>query len=231
MLTNHRRAFWYSLALLLAMAAVFLAVGRHPAGDAPATTVSFVGRWDLAVFHAMDDIRNTPLTWLARALNVIGGGWVTIPLRVLVALWLMFRRRWRAFGTWVLTWVSAEIMLTAAKAFFHRGRPPDHLVGAIGHSFPSGHAVAGAATAVALVLVFIPPGRARRRWELTAVAFAFVMALSRVYLDVHWLSDVVAGVLLGTGVALGSAAVTTEVRDIVVRRRTPADTVADAPGG
>jgi len=101
-LTNHRRAFWYSLALLLSMAAVFLAVGRHPAGDAPATTLPIVGRWDLAVFHAMDDIRNTPLSWLARALNVSGGCVVTIPLRVLVALWLMFRRRRRSFGTWVL---------------------------------------------------------------------------------------------------------------------------------
>ncbi|MDP9327649.1 MAG: phosphatase PAP2 family protein [Actinomycetota bacterium] len=231
MLTNHRRAFWYSLALLLSMAVVFLAVGRHPAGDAPATTVLIVGRWDLAVFHAMDDIRNTPLTWLARALNVIGGGVVTIPLRILVAVWLAFRRRWRAFGTWVLTWVAAEILLTAAKAFFHRGRPPGPMVATTGFSFPSGHAVAGAATAVALVLVLLPAGRARRRWEIAAVAFAFVMALSRVYLDAHWFSDVVAGVLLGAGVALGSAAVATEVRDIAVRRRAPADTAADGPGG
>jgi membrane-associated phospholipid phosphatase len=230
-LTNHRRAFWYSLALLLSMAVVFLAVGRHPAGDAPATTLPIVGRWDLAIFHAMDDIRNTPLTWIARALNVIGGGVVTIPLRILVALWLMFRRRWRAFGTWILTWISAEVVLTGAKAFFHRGRPPDPVVATIGHSFPSGHAVAGAATAVALVLVMIPPGRARRRWEITAVAFAFVMALSRVYLDAHWFSDVVAGVLLGAGVALGSAALTTEVRDIVMRRRAAAETAADGPGG
>ena len=74
-------------------------------------------------------------------------------------------------------------------------------------------------------------GRARRRWELAAVAFAFVMAFSRVYLHAHWLSDVVAGVLLGTGVALGSAAVVIEVRDIAMRRRTPADPVAGDPGG
>lgn len=180
MLTNHRRTFGYSLALLLAMAGLFLAVGRHPAGDAPVTTVSFVGRWDLAVFHAMDDVRNTPLTWLARALNVIGGGVVTIPLRALVTLWLAFRRRWRAFGTWVLTWILAEVILTVAKAYFHRGRPPGAVVSTTGFSFPSGHAVAGAATAVALVLVLLPAGRARYRWELAAVVFAFVMALSRV---------------------------------------------------
>jgi membrane-associated phospholipid phosphatase len=89
----------------------------------------------------------------------------------------------------------------------------------VGFSFPSGHAVAGAATAVALVLVLLPAGPARRRWELAAVAFAFVMAMSRVYLQAHWFSDVVAGVLLGTGVALGTAGIVTEVRDVALRRR------------
>jgi hypothetical protein len=78
--------------------------------------------------------------------------------------------------------------------------------------------VAGTATAVALVLAFFPPGARRRRWEWLAVAFAFVMAFSRVYLNAHWFSDVVGGVLLGAGVALGSAATVTEVRDIWFRR-------------
>ena len=221
MLTNHRRTFLYAAVLLAAMLAVFLAVGRHQASEAPATTAAFVGRWDGSVFRAMDDIRATPLTWLARALNVIGGGVVTIPVRALIALWLAFRRRWRAFSSWALTWAAAEIALTAARAFFHRGRPPHPLVTTAGYSFPSGHAVAAAATAVALVLVLLPAGRERRKWELIAVAFAFVMALSRVYLNAHWLSDVVAGVLLGTGVALGSAALVTEVRDVLVHQRSP----------
>jgi membrane-associated phospholipid phosphatase len=71
------------------------------------------------------------------------------------------------------------------------------------------------------VLVLLPSGPRRRKWELVAAAFAFVMAFSRVYLDAHWFSDVVAGVLLGAGLALGSAALATEVATYLGRRIRP----------
>jgi membrane-associated phospholipid phosphatase len=217
-LTNHRRAIGWSVVLLGAMIFVFASVGRHPPLLAPKTTLPFVGEFDLSVFHWMDDIRNGVLTLLARFLNLLGSGLVTIPLRIAVTAWLLILKRWRALATWVITWVAAELILAGAKTFFHRGRPPSPLVDVVGFSFPSGHAVAGAATAVALVLVLLPPGPARRRWELAAIVFAFVMALSRVYLQAHWFSDVVAGVLLGAGVALGTAGVVTEIRDVALRR-------------
>ena len=227
MLTDHRRAIMWAVVLMSAMLFVFAAVGVYPESAAPQTTIPFVGHFDQSVYRWVDDIRNTPLTWLAKALNFIGSGVVTIPLRILVALWLAFRRTWRALAAWLLTWFFAEFLLSAAKAFFHRGRPPNPLVLTIGHSFPSGHAVAGASIAVALVLVLLQPGRERRRWEFAAAGFAFVMALSRVYLAAHWFSDVVAGVLLGTSVALGCAALVTEIRDAAIRRRQAHSAVPD----
>jgi len=197
---------------------VLAAVGRHPPSEAPATTVPFVGNFDETVYHLMDDIRDVILTGIAKVLSFVGSGVVTIPLRILVAGWLVFRRHWRALAAWLLTWGFAELALAMAKPFFHRGRPPLPLVGTIGYSFPSGHAVAGASIGVALVLVLLPPGPRRRGWELGAAGFAFAMALSRVYLNAHWFSDVVAGVLLGTSVALGTAAIVTEARDLWLRR-------------
>jgi undecaprenyl-diphosphatase len=97
----------------------------------------------------------------------------------------------------LLTWAASELVLTWLKTWFHRGRPPGALVETVGYSFPSGHAVAGAATAVALVLAFMPAGHERRVWEWIAAAFAFVMAFSRVYRP-RTGSDMVAGVLLGS---------------------------------
>jgi undecaprenyl-diphosphatase len=217
-LSNHRRALAYAAGLLVAVVLVFVGVGRHPPTSAPDTTFGVIGRLDLATYHASDDVRSAILTLLARGLNLVGAGVVTIPLRAAVAAWLAFRTRWRALATWVGTWALAELALSLAKGYFDRGRPPGSLVETVGASFPSGHAVAGAATAVALVLVLMAPGPARRRWEWIAAAFAFVMASSRVYLRAHWLSDVVAGVLLGSGIAIGMAALTTEIRDLALRR-------------
>ncbi len=156
MLKDQHRALLYSLGLLFAMAAVFIAVGRHPTAEAPRTTVEWIGRLDASTLRVMNEIRNTPLSWLALALNVIGSGFVTTPLRALVGVWLGLRRRWSAVATWLVTWGVSELILASAKSYFHRGRPPHPQVAASGYAFPSGHAVAGAATAVAFVLILMP---------------------------------------------------------------------------
>jgi Membrane-associated phospholipid phosphatase len=218
-LVNHRRAFVYSLGLIGACLFMLVAVGRHPAAAAPVTTLPAVGVIDHHVYDWMDSIRNAVLTGFFRFLNVLGGGIVTIPVRSIALIVLALRRRWRAFFAFALTWLLSEVSLTIIKSYFHRGRPPGSLVSVLGASFPSGHALAGTATAVALVLAFFPPGPRRRKWEWIAVAFSFVMAFSRVYLWAHWFSDVVTGVLLGAGIALGSAALVTEIRDIYFRRK------------
>jgi undecaprenyl-diphosphatase len=217
-LRRHRRAFLWSVALLVGAVGTLFLVGKHPTAEAPVTTLPVIGRIDLAVYDWVERIRVTALTWLFRALNVIGGGIVTIPLRAVALGVLAARRRWYAFAAFAATWATAEIALWFLKRWFERGRPPDALVTTVGFSFPSGHAVAGAATAVALVLAFFLPAAERRRWEWIAVGFSFLMAFSRVYLRAHWLSDVVAGVLLGSGIAIFWFAAFTELRYAAVRR-------------
>jgi undecaprenyl-diphosphatase len=211
-LTNHRRALLYAGGLLGVTVLLFVLVWF----DATRPAVQAV---DDVVYRGAEDIRNGPLTLVARVLNVLGGGWVLIPLRIVVAVFLAVHRRWRALATWLLIWLVAEVALVVFKAWYARPRPPGRLVDTTGFSFPSGHAVATAATAIALVLVLLPAGRHRRKWEVYAVLFSFAMAMSRVYLNAHWFSDVVAGTLLGAGIALTIAGVVTEVRDVAMRRR------------
>jgi undecaprenyl-diphosphatase len=221
-LRDHRRALVYSAMLLGATAALFVVVGANPVHPV-------VQPIDVWWERTIDGLRSPAATFLAKALDLLGGAYVTLPIRIVIAFWLLFRRRWRAFATWTLTWALSEITVTVVKAWFDRPRPLGALVPTTGASFPSGHATAGAATAVALVLVLLPEGPTRRKWEVTAVVVATVMSLSRTYLNAHWLTDVVAGSLLGAGIAILSAGITTEVRDIVMRRR--ARRRAPAEGG
>jgi len=119
MLTNHRRAFWYAMVLLGALLFVLWAVGRHPAALAPKTTLPFVGVFDQRMYDFTDTIRVTPLTWLFRFLNVVGGGIVTIPLRAVASIYLLARRWWRRAGAFILTWALSELLLTFLKSWFH----------------------------------------------------------------------------------------------------------------
>jgi undecaprenyl-diphosphatase len=218
MLTNHRRALRASLGLTAFLLFMLVAVGRHPELDAPVTTFAPIGELDGAIARWVASVRVGFLTEVFKVLDVVGSGWITIPLRALVAAILLARRRFVALSAFVLTWAASEILLSVLKPFFHRGRPPGPVVETVGFSFPSGHAVAGAAFVVALVLVSFPPGPRRRKWELLAVAFVFTMALSRVYLAAHWFSDVVTGVLLGSSIALASAALVTELTNVLSER-------------
>jgi undecaprenyl-diphosphatase len=194
--------------LALATALVFLAVGLH-------ATHGWVQKVDDRFLRVMVSHRTRTLTVVAKAFNVLGVAAVTLPIRIVVAGYLAFRRRWWHFAAFVVAIVVSEVLIGTLKAFYGRPRPPADLalVHTSGGSFPSGHAVAASVTVVAMVLALFPAGRHRLRWGVAAALFAFVMALSRAYLAAHWLSDAIAGTLLGTTVALGSALLVQWVRD------------------
>lgn len=127
-----------------------------------------------------------------------GGRTVTL---VAIAVALAVTRRWVALATAGVAVALTAVVTLALKDAVGRPRPLDPFAHAVGTSFPSGHASYAGVTAVVLVVSFTRPGRRRLWWTLAALAIAG-MCWSRVYLQVHWLSDVVAGALLGAGVAL-----------------------------
>jgi undecaprenyl-diphosphatase len=215
---DHRRAFRLSAVFVALFLCMLVGVGRHPTDAAPETTLPAIGRLDARVEDALAARRTPTLTAVFRVLDVAGSGIVTIPLRIALVAVLLGRRRIGAAAAFALAWLTSELALRLLKAWFARGRPPAPLVEVSGFSFPSGHATAGAAIGVSIVLAFLRPGRRRRRWEVLAAVFAFVMGLSRVYLGAHWLSDVVTGALLGASSAVLSFGLVDEVRHRHERR-------------
>jgi undecaprenyl-diphosphatase len=167
---------------------------------------------DDAVWRFVVAIENKPTTVVSVGLSWLGSVWVNWPLRVAALLLLAWRRHWLRLGAFALAVGTSEVLIGTVKAAVDRPRPPGSLIATSAAAFPSGHAIASAVTAVGLVLVLAEPGRTRWRWEVRAVEFTAVMALSRVYLRAHWLSDTVAGALLGAGLALGWPALLMAIR-------------------
>ena len=173
-----------------------------------------------AVLQGIDDAwRRRVLAWpqVARQIGDLfeqaGAGIVMVPVRLVVATWLVVRRRRWDLAAWLLGWAFADLLTAALKPGLARERPtatdPENPF----TSFPSAHAKTAAQVAVGLVIVATSPWRPRRAWYGLAIVWIVAMALSRLVIDHHWLSDVVAGSLLGAGAALLAAAIVRAVRD------------------
>lgn len=129
----------------------------------------------------------------------LGYEWGVIPLDVGIMAWLLLRRRFRDSLFFGLAVVGSLLLNLFAKNHFARMRPELwlSLTPETTFSFPSGHAMGSVTLGVALVLLFLPT---RGRWWVLAVASLFVLlvGLSRIYLGVHYPSDILAGWLAGT---------------------------------
>ena len=187
---------------LVALVFAFLAVAVGTDTTATRQLDEKVAPWahDVTVAHP----------WFQHVLDAFAVGFSTWPVTgvlvviVLVAVW----RRETRIAVWVA--VSGLLVLLgnpAIKSAFERPRPPWdaplHEIG--GWSFPSGHSSgAGMLCTVLVLLTIVLTGRGWRRRLLVLlwVLLGLATAASRVFLGVHYLTDVVAGLCLGVGVTL-----------------------------
>jgi undecaprenyl-diphosphatase len=155
---------------------------------------------DQTALNAASDLSASWLDHAAKGLTHLGSGWVTWPIAVLAAIALAAWRRWTEFWVLVAGMVLTILLVHGIKAWTDRPRPPDPLTSSSGSSFPSGHAAYSTvyvwlAVTVSMRLV---PGITRRSLMIAAgIALAALVGLTRVYLRVHWLSDVTTGWALG----------------------------------
>ena len=184
-------------------------------------TRAAVQRLDDRWYALVQRSRSAPLTAAARTLDVGFGTTVDWSVRAAVTAQLVRRRRWAALSAWVATVVLGEVSVGPLKAFVDRIRPPDPRTTTSMMSYPSGHALAAATTSPGIVLALVPPGPGRRAGLAVAIPLAGATALSRTYLNAHWLSDVVGGFALGTGYALAAPRLVDAAADRIARRRAP----------
>jgi len=152
---------------------------------------------------AVGQARTGWATPLLQAVSTIGKGEVEVPIALLLSLRLsMIRRRSEAAG-YAASTLSGWALYGVAKWIFRRARPRviPQLSDAGWFSFPSGHATMAPLVFGLGLLIWSSPRPRSTRIALLALAgaVALLIAFSRVYLGVHWPSDVVGGLVLGTG--------------------------------
>jgi undecaprenyl-diphosphatase len=162
-----------------------------------------IERFDATVTTAVQAWRSPALTAFFVAITSLANAGVVWAVATVLVLVLVFARRWSSVGLVLLAVGFGTLFGSVVKLEVARPRPPlaNMLVPLpSGYSFPSGHALAG--LELYGVLAFLAVRELRSRWlrVLVVSAAALVVALiglSRVYLGVHWPSDVLASWLLG----------------------------------
>lgn len=139
---------------------------------------------------------------LNRFFSFLGGGWFLYSIVGVASLFLFVKKRWKE-GIWVIAALGLSIALNSlAKNFFERPRPVSLYPGLSWdtYAFPSGHAF-GSLFAYGMALwIFQRTEWGNRRRHLVFAGFVLIVGLigfSRIALGAHWLTDVLAGYLIG----------------------------------
>lgn len=182
-------------------------------------------RIDLPVVRYLAEHRTAWLTTTMRDVTWLGSAVVLVPLVVIVSIWSRTRiRSWAGFAPLSLSLGGAIALNNLVKPLVGRPRPQvgPLVATATGYAFPSGHATQTAAVAVTIAAITAAWTSSWPRkvaiWS-AAVLACLLVGFSRIYLGVHWPSDVLAGYALG---ALWAA-----VCSLAIRR--PTLGIAQAP--
>jgi undecaprenyl-diphosphatase len=177
---------------------VLLAIGWGLGAIAQSTTASA----DLDAVRDLAGERTALLTTFAHVLSFVGSGFVVFPLAAVLCVLFYRRGRVAAAAALAVSTIGGVVISNLDKLLVGRARPPvHHLEHVVSTSFPSGHATQASAFYVALLLVVLAGGRGRAvvlAASICAAALILGIAISRVYLGLHYPSDTAAGVLLGT---------------------------------
>lgn len=167
-----------------------------------------------------------PLLWRAHAMagpgldrffifiSAIGYQWGVVPVDIALTAGLLIARRWREATFAGVSFAGSALLNMATKQFFQRDRPtlwesiaPEHTF-----SFPSGHAMGSATLAMVVVLLC---WHTRWRWVAVALAgsFAVLVGVSRIYLGVHYPSDILGGFAAGIAWVSGVYLVLYRIRE------------------
>lgn len=121
-------------------------------------------------------------------------------LFILISIFFWYKKWNRDLGFFLLSFIGATLIFNLVKFTLQRARPDAKLFDLVTYSFPSGHTTMATVLALSLYFIFrkrVSDGLPRALLLLVTILWPVTIAFTRVYLNVHWSSDVLAGLGLG----------------------------------
>jgi len=157
--------------------------------------------FDQEVFDYLQQFVTPGLTRFMLSITFLGNHMFLIPANiVLLAYFLTRKNRWFSIRV-IAVALSSLVLNFSLKFFIHRSRPEVPLVmKAAGYSFPSGHALMSVSFYGLLIFIIWHEMKSRWKYFIIAILVALIglISFSRIYLRVHYISDVFAGLAIGT---------------------------------
>ena len=163
------------------------------------TNSTIVTSFDKFVQNLLLPITNPTNTRIVEKITYLGGPRIAAILSIIVSLYMFIRHNFKAGICSASTLVIGNLINILAKNLIQRPRPSDKLVAIGGYSFPSGHTFGTALFIFFVVFLIVPQIKdVTLRRILTFLGFLWILiiALTRVYLHVHYPTDTIASVLL-----------------------------------
>jgi undecaprenyl-diphosphatase len=182
---------------------------------------------DVAILQALHNNQTVGLDAFAEGLTPFGIEAGVVPAAAAIAIFLLVRRQWKVLRFWLCAGLGGSVLGVSIKLLWHRPRP--HLWDSSypypkDFSFPSGHAMASMTFIAMLVLLLW-----KTRWRLPALVFGglfvFGIGWTRLYLGVHYPSDVLAGWMLAIAWVIGlkELSTTVKINRVGTKNRSPSE--------
>lgn len=175
---------------------------------------------DAAIGEFVQGLRTDWATSAMVGITMLGDMAVLLPVALLLIIILAVSRQWAVVGAVMAASLAGVVFVPVFKTLLHRARPIPMYQGADGFSFPSGHSTL-ATIIFGMLALFVAqslPARFRGLLYGSFVTLIALIGLSRVYLQAHWPSDVLAGMLFGSAL-VSVMALLLHARGVAVPRR------------
>ncbi|MGH7999800.1 MAG: phosphatase PAP2 family protein [Brasilonema sp.] len=176
--------------------------------------------WDVPTLVAIHSTAGAQLDVIAVTLTQFGRIRIVLPVVATIGLVLLIQKRWRSLTYLLTTEIGSAIINRTAKEFMHRVRPHlwESLAPELSFSFPSGHSMTSMTLVAALVIL---TWGSVWCWVVLIAGSLFVLGIgwTRLYLGVHFPSDILAGWMVSIAWAIGV--------NLVIRPHLTKDTIVN----